>query len=184
MVIEDIFAVLEECLYTVQWDGEGCDEQQRIFSQWNDPQYLSDFFNEHINDLQSGFYGSITVEQAVRQTKHEAKELQKRLFNLAKEGQAGGPANLSYLFEPISPSEMGKPLEKDKAYGTSHKSWLRIYAIRIRTNTFVICGGAIKLTETMNDREHLLKELDKLEVTRQYLEDDNDWANYFYELSL
>jgi len=53
----------------------------------------------------------------------------------------------------------------------TNKSWLRLYAIRIDANVFVISGGAIKLTPNMNERDHLLKELSKLEITKSFLKE-------------
>ncbi|MGN1219980.1 MAG: hypothetical protein ACI4TU_03465, partial [Candidatus Cryptobacteroides sp.] len=50
-----------------------------------------------------------------------------------------------------------------------HASWLRIYAIKLNPGIYVITGGAIKLTRTMQEREHTLKELEKMEKIRQYL---------------
>lgn len=61
-------------------------------------------------------------------------------------------------------------------------SWLRIYAIRVDVNLFVISGGAIKLTPTMNETDHLILELDKLEITKQYLLDDENDQIDFVEL--
>ena len=50
-----------------------------------------------------------------------------------------------------------------------HASWLRIYAIKLEPGCYIITGGAIKLTRTMQEREHTLKELDKMEQVRNYL---------------
>lgn len=63
-------------------------------------------------------------------------------------------------------------LHKTKATGGFINSWLRIYAIRIDTNTYVITGGGIKLTKTMNDREHLINELEKLTKVKEWLEEN------------
>lgn len=53
----------------------------------------------------------------------------------------------------------------------SKRRWLRIYALRIDTNAYIIIGGAIKLTHKMEARLHTAKELDKLESCRTYLID-------------
>lgn len=50
-----------------------------------------------------------------------------------------------------------------------HASWLRIYAIRVEPNVYIITGGAIKLTAKMQDREHTQRELDKLNACRDFL---------------
>ena len=38
-----------------------------------------------------------------------------------------------------------------------------IYAIKLEPGIYVITGGAIKLTRTMQEREHTLRELAKME---------------------
>jgi len=48
-------------------------------------------------------------------------------------------------------------------------NWLRIYALRIDRNTYIITGGAIKLTQKMQERDHTDIELKKIEKCRNYL---------------
>ncbi|NEW80764.1 MAG: hypothetical protein GZ094_00135 [Mariniphaga sp.] len=59
----------------------------------------------------------------------------------------------------------------DLAKQKSKRRWLRLYALRIDTNTYVITGGAIKLTHKMEGRLHTEKELIKLDKCRNYLKD-------------
>ncbi len=54
-----------------------------------------------------------------------------------------------------------------------HASWLRIYAIKLDPGIYIITGGAIKLTRTMQEREHTLAELARMEQVRRYLLDNN-----------
>lgn len=46
---------------------------------------------------------------------------------------------------------------------------LRIYAIKLSVGVYIVTGGAIKLTATMQEREHTLHELHKLEIVRRFL---------------
>jgi len=46
---------------------------------------------------------------------------------------------------------------------------LRIYAIKVGDSAYIITGGAIKLTATMQEREHTLAELQKMELVRNHL---------------
>ena len=57
-----------------------------------------------------------------------------------------------------------------------HASWLRIYAIKLEPGIYIITGGAIKLTRTMQEREHTLVELARMEKVRRFLL-DNDIAD-------
>lgn len=50
-----------------------------------------------------------------------------------------------------------------------HPSWLRLYAIKLEPGCYIITGGAIKLTRTMEERQHTLIELQKLEKVRNFL---------------
>ena len=51
----------------------------------------------------------------------------------------------------------------------SHPSWLRLYAIKLEKGCYIITGGAIKLTKTMQKRAHTLSELRKMEQVRNVL---------------
>ena len=81
--------------------------------------------------------------------------------------------NLDEIFIPLSSADMTiRELAREKARNwnrTGHTSWLRVYAIRLEKNVFVITGGAIKLTMTMQERSHTQAELDKLNQCRQFL---------------
>ena len=79
---------------------------------------------------------------------------------------------LDGLFHPLSLADnRAHELTREKARNwdrKQHPSWLRIYAIRIEPNVYIVTGGAIKLTATMQEREHTQKELDKLGVIEVY----------------
>ena len=60
--------------------------------------------------------------------------------------------------------------EKAKGFRTSgHPSWLRLYALKLDPETYVITGGAITLTHTMGERQHTIMELQKMENVRNFL---------------
>ncbi len=174
MRILSIFDIVEESLYSVQYASESKNEFRRLFELWNDPIYLHDFFTEHIGDLHSGAWGIITVEEAVEKTRNEAKVMEGRILEVAETGKISRYDNLSEYFKPLTIKDTGKKLERDKGKGLKKHNWLRIYAIRIDSNTFVICGGAIKLTADMNERSHLLLELEKFNITQEYLKDEEN----------
>ena len=81
-------------------------------------------------------------------------------------------------------------LQKEKARlkrKLGHSSWLRLYAIKLTAGVYIITGGAIKLTATMQEREHTRKELAKIDKVRRYLLeegiiDDSGFIDYVNEL--
>ena len=64
-----------------------------------------------------------------------------------------------------APEEYAEPnWDRDR-----HASWLRVYAIRLEPNVYVVTGGAIKLTRTMQEREHTMEQLEKLNRCKAYM---------------
>jgi hypothetical protein len=194
MKIVSTFAVVENSLFSVLFDtevnvvnendaiipNEKQHEFNRLFDFWNDPIKLKVFFEENIEDLNDAYWDETNVEEAIEKTKREAKELEKILIEYAIAGQTIRLKNLSMLFKPLSKEKYEKEFEKDKTKVEGKKTWLRLYAIRVEANVFVVCGGAIKLRKTLNDRFYLLQELKKLEITRNYLlDEDNDNLEFF-----
>ena len=100
-------------------------------------------------------------------------------------------ADLDAIFRPLENSRINEALlSKEKAriqQRPRHASWLRIYAIKLNEGIYIITGGAIKLTATMQEREHTLAELGKMEKVRRFLleqsiVDEQGFADYLTEL--
>ena len=162
-----------DSLYSVKYEENDENELRIIFNQWSDTEYLEQFFEDNKTDLQREFYNYISIEEAILRTLDEAEKLEDELIRIAKAGQTNRYENLQTFFKPLYDNEYPLPKhQKSKAYGSLFKSWLRLYAIRVEPNVFIITGGAIKLTKTMNDRPHLIKELDKLEKVKRFFEEE------------
>lgn len=181
--------IIENCLYAVRvqpkpidpfefednYENDSySDEFVRLFDNWNDVAYLDAFFDHHQKDLLAGFFREThTIEEAVHKTLDEAERLESKLLDIAERGSTSSYSNLQNLFKPVFEHEKSQypipVLQKSKVYGDGERSWLRVYALRIDNNLYVITGGAIKLTKTMNDRPHLLAELEKMELVKKWL---------------
>jgi len=155
-------------LFTVQFDGEEKDAFEQIFEDWQNPEYLFEFFTEHEHDLQHGFYNATAME-AIRITKEEAGYFRDLIIKTKDEGYLIDANNINDLFIELSNSEyVFQNHRKQKAYGPNKTSWLRIYALKVQ-DCLLITGGAIKLTKKMDEREHTRKELVKLEKVKNEL---------------
>lgn len=193
MQIVHIFAVVSECLYSVLF--ESADQREsglgqttrthefdRLFEFWTDPVRLRAFFETHEADLNEPFWEGMTIEKAIFKTRDEAKVLKQKLLAFAEADAQGTSMNLTDLFSPLSEARFDKIPAREKAKIKGHKTWLRMYAIRIDKNVFVICGGAIKLRATINDRAYLQVELDKMNCTKDYLRETDSDLFELYEL--
>ena len=153
-------------LWAVRDMNKPKNELAALFQKWNDAEYLWDFFLENKDDLQE-FFHIERISEAVEDTIDDAEQLERLILEIPYTD------NLDELFLPLSSADMTiRELAREKARNwnrTGHASWLRVYAIRLEKNVFVITGGAIKLTRTMQERSHTQAELDKLNQCRQYL---------------
>lgn len=119
-------------LWAVMYDEDCVNILEKVFTQWNDYEWLREFFTKHVDDLAT-FFHITDIDRAVFDTVDDANELECLIMDLNPD------ADLDELFRPL---ESGR---------------------------YIITGGAIKLTATMQEREHTLMELAKLNKVRDYL---------------
>ena len=133
----------------------------------SDIEWLHDFFEQNKADLHGGFFGSITIGVAVSKTLDEVEEMENSLYDYSEQGFGSRDSNLQHLFKPLNNFEYAITTHQ-KSKTRVKKGWLRLYAIRLAENCYLVTGGAIKLTPDMK-REHLQNELKKLEQAKLFL---------------
>jgi len=187
MEIVDIFVIVKNKLLSVKYDEVNEDEYRLLFNNWHDPEYLEDFFEQNKLDLQHAEspYAHISVPEAIEITIDEAYEFEDYILEISnsKSEVLEGSIFVDLHKDTLSPIHV-----ESKAYGTYKKSWLRIYAIRISTSLYVVVGGGIKLTGTIQQSNHLKRELVKLKESKRFLqelglfeEDDYDFVELKYD---
>ena len=163
-------------LLSVDMVGDGLSEFERFFDRMNDKEWLFDFFGEHEFEL-GNFIPCISREDAIKKTIEEISNIEDALYDFFTEGVKGSGIGLDQLFRPLNDHEyMIVDLQKSKARADKKRiknPWCRLYAIRLDRNLFIVTGGGIKLTRTMNESPHLTEELDKLNRTYSYLKSNN-----------
>ena len=151
------------------YDTDSQDILTKTLSGWMDPLSLITFFTENRDDL-STFFHITNLEQAIYDTVADAASLACLILDIRQD------IELNTLFRPLENSRIHEMLlSREKAKGkriSGHPSWLRLYALKLDDDIFLITGGAIKLTPLMNERPHTLNELYKMESVRNYLLDN------------
>lgn len=172
-------------LWAVRYDNCLDNVLDTILDQRNDVTWLRTFFKKNIGDLAS-YFKVTDVNQAIYDTIEDSEKLQCLIMDISPD------ANLDEIFRPLEnnrTSEMLLGKEKARLKNTTkHASWLRIYAIKLEPGIYIITGGAIKLTRTMQEREHTLLELARMEKVRNFLieqgiSDVDSFDAYLRELS-
>jgi len=148
-------------LLSVYNEDKGVSEFENIFDEWTNPEKAYEFFRTHQDDLQN-----YTIDEAVNRTFDDACALEDKFYDVA----ANDDEQLQTLFKPLSNSQFRlSKFQRSKAYGELRRSWLRVYAVRVEADKYIITGGAIKLTQTMQERPHTKEQLDRLTKLRDYL---------------
>ena len=169
-------------LWAVRFDKDNQNALQKVLNQWSDAEWLADFFTQNLDDLIS-YFRITNIEDAIYQTMEDRDELACIIMDISPD------ANLDRFFCPLEnnrSSEMILGKEKGRPH---RKSWLRLYAIKLSVGIYIITGGAIKLTRTMQEREHTLQELEKMEKVRNFLVrehvfDEDSFTDYQQEVEL
>ncbi len=116
------------------------------------------------------------IRKFVSDILQDTEEIQDFLENLTQ-------MNLPYelYFEPLQNSERSRLLGFRK--GKLRRNRLRYYAIKLNDKCFVITGGTIKMTQTMQQHPDTANELTKLKTARAYLRENGVFdEDSFYEL--
>lgn len=156
MKIVNIFAYK---LFAIHYDGEVDNEYDRLLDLWNNTEYVKNFLDKNESDIPS----DKTKKQFVQFIRENAIKIDEQLIEITESGNV----SLSNFFRPLDNREFQfkiLSLQKGRQY------CLRLYAVKIDEDIFVVTGGAIKLPlqHLMEHREHTKIELNKLNAAKHY----------------
>ncbi|MEN8914071.1 MAG: hypothetical protein ABF257_09475 [Polaribacter sp.] len=149
-----IVSIFDEQLYAFHHSGEADNEFDRLMELWTDVEYLKNY--AETNNITN-------IKEFVESRLEEVDEIQDLLEELTTQKQP-----LDYYFEPLSPSEYQERILSLKKGKIKHNQ-LRIYAVKIDKDCFIITGGAIKMSQTMQGHPDTTSELAKLNRAKDYL---------------
>lgn len=171
MEIVNIFA---HRLFAFHFENEIDNEYDRLIEQWTDVNYLMGFVKSKNLNVDITEYVQNRIEDA------------EQIIDLIEEISENKDIRLETFFKPLSDSEyviVPLSLQKGKTQHIYRRNDLRIYAIRIDEDCFVITGGAIKISQSMQEDECTIEELAKLNRCKDYLNENGIFdIDSFYEL--
>lgn len=177
MEFHPIFTVKEECnLWAVCYlayenNAESNDVFNELFNLWNNTEYLQNFFIEHKNELFTPFWNGMTIDNAVDQVMDEAENFEDELRAIETKEPGYENKSLNQVFEHLHDNIYSLNWSNEnhrKARPNLQTPMLRLYAIELEDGTFVVTGGAIKLTQKMTG-ERFDTELKNLNIVEEYL---------------
>lgn len=155
MKIVDIFA---EKLYSFVYSDNTQNEYDRLLDLWTDVSYLRTYAKKN---------GIANTNKFVFDRLQDAENIRDLLEEITTNNQP-----LEYYFRPLYDTETGFKILSLQKGKTSSQDGLRIYAIKIDNDCFVITGGAIKMSQAMKDHPDTDNELNKLKKAQDYLKEN------------
>ncbi len=151
MKIVPIFAPY---LTAIAFDDDD-DELVKFINFLTDAEGLFEYFTENENVLE---YENITIDEAIE----FASDYGEQLYDLLESQKE----NLDTLFTPLNKKGNNEPC----LYRMKHRmEWIRIYAIQVESQFYIITGGAIKQSKKMQEHPLTEKELNKMQRVREFL---------------
>lgn len=143
-------------LFSVQYDGENDTIYDQLIAKWTDMEWCLRFFNENQGLLtRSEWKETPEPFSATDKLIDEAYYLIKHLKAINENTKHCQFPNIDDTFKYFyKNSKPGPPPEPYKLYGGSIQqkpSFIRIYAIKVDDNCYVIFGGGIKLTKDFRE---------------------------------
>ena len=149
----DIFEIFPPYIYSIKYDEQDENEFERLFAEWNDVESIMFFLEKNRNYLKADIWKKISEpESAARQILDEAEALEILFEELAEHAKEGDKPDFESHFHYLE-GKYKYELEYPpmKSYGNSNPSLLRLYAIKMDKNTYLITGGGIKLADTIQN---------------------------------
>lgn len=151
IIIEEIFP---DYLYSVRYDDRKENEYYRLFKEWNDKDFLLGFFRDHAQYLNKAIWNELRndPEASAASAIEDANELEPLIRQLCVNTAKGVTPDLDSLFFPLDGkySYVWSKIPM-KAYGVKSHSFIRMYAIKLESNVYLIVCGGIKLGKTIQD---------------------------------
>ena len=174
-----IVRIFANHLFSFHFKDETENSLKRVLRQWEDAEYIYKFLKENAADIKPG--------KSIAELTNEIMEDSRFIIDSILKIIDSYEANLDHFFKPLDNNEY-RIHELSRRKG--RQSVLRLYAIRIESNIYVITGGAIKLPlqHLMEDRTHTQKELIRLNKAKDYLKnngifDEDSFFEFLNEIS-
>lgn len=158
-----IVSIFDDRLYACQYEEVEDNEYYRLLNLWDDPEYIAQFYHDNqVYFERDRLNKDVTLYEFAEAVADDLDQLEDILDDYAN----NTCQKLELFFRPLHDKEYPPT---SLSYRKRQFKYLRLYAIRLDDETFLITGGAIKITKTMQEHRDTSKELDKLKSCKRLL---------------
>jgi len=165
-----IVCIFAKKLFAFHYEDEDKNELARILEEWEDAHWLYDYAKKN----------GLNVWNFTEKVMKNKEEIENALEHIRLKKM-----KLNQLFEPLHESDSGLGILSFQK-GKHKNNILRLYALKIADDCYVITGGAIKMSQSMQGHPDTAKELQKLTKAKEYLKandvfDDDSFYEFLTE---
>lgn len=172
-----IFEIFDDELYSIKYNKENNHELHRLYYELNNFVYLDNLVERNYHKLLPKDKEEFTKDQLVDHIMFEIDGLFKYLYMFTQNPKN----NFDKLFIPLYTYQRNK---KEIIKTRGRLRFIRIFALRIDNNCYLVTGCAIKLTKTYQEDPDTAIELEKynwcLTFLKENLITDHESLIYFY----
>ncbi len=153
----EIREIYKDCLYSIKFDEADTDEYSRVLALWKDLDYLVEFFKANAKEVDQPFWREVGLNPdspyaSAERVASEAIVLAAHIHELAQNAKVGEIPDFEDFFHPLGGKySYVRELEPHKSYGSFNPSLLRLYAIKLERNVYLVVFGGIKLGRTIQN---------------------------------
>lgn len=180
MVIE---AIYPPYLYSIRYDEDEYNVLDKLLLyEWQDAVAIAEYLASEPQFTNNPRFKGKSPEGAAKQILKEADYLDERFEKLVNNADYGDTPDLDSQFVAFG-GKYGYELElaTTESYGKGHPSLVRIYAIRIDRNKYLVTDGGIKLGDTVQTssglKDHIIQNFDRVLnwLKAQGIYNGDDW---------
>ncbi len=176
-----IIEIYSGLIWSACYEGEKKDIFSKLFRRWIDLEELTAFFTTNQRFLRNNvFFDGYTLKEVILNAYKEATSFRTDFTRYYFNQRNGKHPDLDDRFTLLN-RRTGRDDSRREMYGhppdmKKMTSVFRLYAIKIPSAdeggsaAYIITGGGIKLTDSMQEMKELNRELLKFELVQQWLE--------------
>lgn len=167
----EIFPIFanHESVFVVKYQGQRFDELERLIQLWDDAEYVYEFYFRNKSYFDNSFW---TNSKLIRSVDDFLEEVEIALCKVREIKERLKTANMFELQKLFSPLTEGQSFLLEITPNKLKVLSFRLYALELRDHKYIITGGTLKITKTMQEHPNTILELDKLKKVTTFLKEN------------
>jgi hypothetical protein len=156
-------------VFVVKYNEHEFDELERLIQLWDDSEYVYDFYFTNKSYFDDSFWTNSKQIRCVDDFLEEVEIALCQVKEIKERLKTSKISELQKLFKPLTD---GQSLLLNIIPNKLKVLSFRLYALELREHRYIITGGTLKITKTMQEHPETILELNKLNKVTTFLKEN------------